>query len=320
MTALVPMNWLGVSFDEDSLAVLSKARELDDQTIAVVFCDPDASALDELSRYGAMMVAVLHSEGEDLPPARLQAIGIASLAEAEAAEIIMASTSSHNVEMMGALSVRLRAGILWGLTDIVRRDDALVGLRLVHNDTEVAEFAWRSGPKLAILRPRALSASEWPVTGPAIKRVPLEPDGVRHAEVVSRTSTEGGGQSLAAANVVVAGGRGLEKPENLKLVEQLAQMLGGAPAVSLPLVEAGWAPRAMQVGQTGTIVKPQVYIACGISGQIQHRIGIEGAGSVIAINSDASAPIMNFCDIGLVGDVKELLPQLIDAINQRIAP
>lgn len=318
MTAVVLAGSSAVSLDDNVRAALSKARELDEDAIAVVFGEPDAAMLDQMARCGAARAVLFRGADAADASARLQALAIAGLAERETPALILAPTSSHTIEVMGALSVRLGAGILWGLTDIVRRDGVLVGRRPIHNDTEIAEFAWRGEPSLALLRPSALSPIERPATALAVEELPFDLPEIAHARVVSRTSTDGGaGRSLADADVIVAGGRGLEKRENLEWIEELAGLLGGVPAVSLPLVEAGWAPRSMQVGQTGTIVKPRVYIACGISGQIQHRIGMEGSEVIVAINSDASAPVMDYCDVGVVGDVKDVLPRLIEAITQR---
>jgi len=119
-----------------------------------------------------------------------------------------------------------------------------------------------------------------------------------------------GAAALDTADIIVSGGRGLRSADELDLVRDLADALGGTVGVSLPLVDMGWAPRAMQVGQTGTVVSPRLYIACGISGQIQHKIGIEKSGLIVAINTDKDAPIMSFCDLGIVGDLRTLLPKL----------
>lgn len=122
--------------------------------------------------------------------------------------------------------------------------------------------------------------------------------------------------AIAGAERIVAGGRGLGTAENLNLVHDLADALDAAIGVSLPVVDAGWAPRSMQVGQTGTVVSPRLYVACGISGQIQHRIGIESSHTIIAIHTDRSAPITGFCDMAVVGDLTVLLPQLTAMIRR----
>jgi electron transfer flavoprotein alpha subunit len=140
------------------------------------------------------------------------------------------------------------------------------------------------------------------------------------AELVEAAVEEsGGGPSIEDADVIVAGGRGLGGPENFTLVEALADALGGAVAATRAVVDAGWYPYATQVGQTGKTVSPKLYVACGISGAIQHKVGMQGSGTVIAINKDPNAPIFEFCDLGVVGDLHEIVPKLTELVQQRKA-
>jgi electron transfer flavoprotein alpha subunit len=125
------------------------------------------------------------------------------------------------------------------------------------------------------------------------------------------------GPSIEEAEIIVAGGRGLGKPESFSLVEDLAQALGGAVGATRAVVDAGWYPYATQVGQTGKTVAPKLYIACGISGAIQHKVGMQGSGTIVAINKDRNAPIFDFCDLGVIGDLHEIVPKLTDLVRQR---
>src|SRR5213076_2490140 len=139
------------------------------------------------------------------------------------------------------------------------------------------------------------------------------------ATMLEQAHEESQGPSIEDADVVVAGGRGLGSPENFALLEGLAKALGGAVAATRAVVDAGWYPYAAQVGQTGRTVSPKLYIACGISGAIQHKVGMQGSGTVVAINKDPNAPIFEFCDLGVVGDLHEIVPKLTELVQQRKA-
>jgi electron transfer flavoprotein alpha subunit len=135
--------------------------------------------------------------------------------------------------------------------------------------------------------------------------------------MVDQAHEESKGPSIEDAPVIVAGGRGLGGPENFALVEELAKALGGAVGATRAVVDAGWYPYATQVGQTGKTVAPKLYIACGISGAIQHKVGMQSSGVIVAINKDTNAPIFEFSDLGVVGDVHEVVPKLTELVKQR---
>jgi electron transfer flavoprotein alpha subunit len=135
--------------------------------------------------------------------------------------------------------------------------------------------------------------------------------------VVERRAEAASGPKLEEASVVISGGRGLGDPKNFELLDQLASLIGGAVGASRAVVDAGWVPYSMQVGQTGKTVKPEVYIACGISGAMQHTVGMKGAQTIIAINRDGDAPIFKLADLGVVGDALKILPKVIEEIKAR---
>ena len=147
--------------------------------------------------------------------------------------------------------------------------------------------------------------------------VELEPHSAL-AELVEAAKEEtAAGPSIEDADVIVAGGRGLGAPEGFALVEELAKALGGAVAATRAVVDAGWYPYAAQVGQTGKTVSPKLYVAVGISGAIQHKVGMQGSGVIVAINKDPHAPIFEFADLGVVGDLHEIVPKLTELVRQR---
>ncbi len=144
-----------------------------------------------------------------------------------------------------------------------------------------------------------------------------DPQGTDAAVVLSRHVEETSGPKLDEADIVISGGRGLTNADNYQMIETIASLLGGAPGASRAIVDAGWVPYSYQVGQTGKVVKPSVYIACGISGATQHLVGMKGAKNIIAINKDPEAPIFSVADLGIVGDVHKVLPKLIEALQSR---
>ena len=135
--------------------------------------------------------------------------------------------------------------------------------------------------------------------------------------MVERAHAESEGPSIEDADVIVAGGRGLGQPEGFSLLEDLAKALGGAVAATRAVVDAGWYPYAAQIGQTGKTVAPKVYLALGISGAIQHKVGMQNSENILAINKDQNAPIFEFCDLGVVGDLHKIVPKLTEAIKAK---
>ncbi len=139
----------------------------------------------------------------------------------------------------------------------------------------------------------------------------------RAAVMLERAHAESEGPSIEDADVIVAGGRGLGDPQHFGLLEELAKALGGAVAATRAVVDAGWYPYAAQVGQTGKTVAPKLYVACGISGAIQHKVGMQSAGTIVAINKDPNAPIFEYSDLGVVGDLHQIVPRLTELVKER---
>jgi electron transfer flavoprotein alpha subunit len=220
-------------------------------------------------------------------------------------------------DVAAGLAARLDAGLNWDLIDLELRDGKLVGKRPALGDSVIVEVGWKSEPRLALIRSGTFEPSE---TGGSaeVTKIPVEiQDFSKQAVMVEQAHEESQGPSIEDADVIVAGGRGLGQPENFSLVEDLAKALGGAVAATRAVVDAGWYPYATQVGQTGKTVSPKLYIACGISGAIQHKVGMQGSGTIVAINKDPNAPIFEYSDLAVVGDVHEIVPKLTELVKER---
>jgi electron transfer flavoprotein alpha subunit len=220
-------------------------------------------------------------------------------------------------DVAAGLAARLEAGLNWDLADLVRQDNGLVGKRPALQDSVYVDVGWKSEPRIALFRSGSFDPVE---TGGSADTedvtVALE-DFSTSARMVDQAHEEGEGPSIEDAPVIVAGGRGLGGPENFTLVEELAKALGGAVGATRAVVDAGWYPYSTQVGQTGKTVSPKLYIACGISGAIQHKVGMQSSGVIVAINKDPNAPIFEFSDLGVVGDVHEVVPKLTELVKAR---
>jgi len=215
------------------------------------------------------------------------------------------------------LAARLDAGLNWDLIDLELKDGKLVGKRPALGDSVIVEVGWKSEPRLALVRSGTFEPAE---TGGSaeVTKIPVEiQDFSKQAVMVEQAHEESQGPSIEDADVIVAGGRGLGQAENFSLVEDLAKALGGAVAATRAVVDAGWYPYATQVGQTGKTVSPKLYIACGISGAIQHKVGMQGSGTIVAINKDPNAPIFEYSDLAVVGDVHEIVPKLTELVSER---
>jgi electron transfer flavoprotein alpha subunit len=175
-----------------------------------------------------------------------------------------------------------------------------------------------SGPFLAAFRPKSFGVEASGGSAAAVTAVAVPDLGAAGgAKVTAVHVEETTGPKLDDADIVVSGGRGLGEQSNYALVEELAKLLKGAPGASRAIVDAGWVPYSYQVGQTGKVVKPTVYIAAGISGATQHMVGMKGSKNIIAINKDKEAPIFGIADLGIVGDVTKVMPKLIEALKAR---
>ena len=183
----------------------------------------------------------------------------------------------------------------------------------------IVEVGWTSSPRLALIRSGAFDPVETGGTATLNTVVVTTQEFSTRATMVDQAHEETSGPSIEDAEVIVAGGRGLGAPEGFRLAEDLATALGGAVAATRAVVDAGWYPYATQVGQTGKSVAPRLYVALGISGAIQHKVGMQNSGTIVAINKDANAPIFDFADFGIVGDLHQIAPKLAELVRARKA-
>jgi electron transfer flavoprotein alpha subunit len=300
-----------------SLGVLSKAAELDGDVAGVVLGSDVRDLAAGAGAFGASKVFVADKPELEAPLPQPRVDALAGLVRDHGFETVVFAASVLSADVAAGLSARLGAGLNWDLTDLVQQDGSLIGKRPALGDSVYVDVGWTSEPRLALIRAGTFEPKE--VGGEAEVEdfdVQFE-DFSLGATMVEQAHAESEGPSIEDAEVIVAGGRGLGSPENFKLVEELAQALGGAVAATRAVVDAGWYPYATQVGQTGKTVSPKLYVACGISGAIQHKVGMQSSGVIVAINKDPNAPIFEFCDLGVVGDLHEIVPKLTELVRQR---
>jgi electron transfer flavoprotein alpha subunit len=318
VSTLVFLEHHGDEILKPSLAALSKAAQLGDGEVAGVVVGSGLDGVAEKAgAYGATRVFVADDERLAAPLPQPRVDVLAQLVGAHGFETVLFGQSVLAADVAAALAARLDAGLNWQLTDLVSQDGQLVGKQPGLGDSVIVDAGWTSTPRLGIFRAGAIDPVEQ--GGEAqIEAVTAEvEDFSLAAEMVEQAQEESSGPSLEDAEVIIAGGRGLGGPENFSLVEELAGALGGAVGATRAVVDAGWYPYQHQIGQTGKNVAPKLYIACGISGAIQHKVGMQSAKVIISINKDANAPIFEYSDLGVVGDIHDVVPKLTELIRQR---
>ena len=302
-----------------TLELLTKARELAD-TVECVYAGDDADDIAEtLGEYGCETV---HQTG-DLDGALVGVPTAAAIADAvesgDGPDAVIMGTSYDGRDTAARLSVKLDKTVITNVVDLEVEDDTLIGTEPIFGgSTDVKTKFTGEGPYIMLVRPKSFAAE--PSGGAEADVEDLDvPDlgSAGGAVVTERHVEESDGPKLDEAGLVVSGGRGLGEADKFEMVENLAKQLGGAAGASRAIVDAGWVPYSYQVGQTGKVVKPDVYVACGISGATQHLVGMKGSKHIIAINKDPEAPIFGVADLGIVGDVHKVMPQLIEALSNR---
>lgn len=271
------------------------------------------------ARLGVAEVLTAPDARLDTAPVAATAHAVARAAEAAGATVVLCAASTFGRDLAGRLAARWRATVATGVTELSAEGDTLRVRRPVFGGraTEVRRLA---GERVVVaVRPHAFPPAPEAPTSLRARSVSL--DGVPENLFAPKRGTveavaSGSGPSLGDAAIVVSGGRGVRAPENFRLIEELAASLDAAVGASRAVTDAGWRPATLQVGQTGRAVSPQLYVAVGISGAIQHLVGMVSSRVIVAINSDASAPIFKVADYGLVGDLFAIVPALTAEIRR----
>jgi electron transfer flavoprotein alpha subunit len=300
-----------------ALGVLGKAAQLGDEVAGVVLGSGIKDLAAQAGRFGAAKVFVADDPALEAPLPQPRVDALAHLVREEGIDTVLFAASVLSADVAAGLAARLDAGLNWDLVDLAKDDGNVVGKRPALEDTVYVDVGWTGEPRLAMFRPGTFDPTETGGEAEVSEVTPQFEDFSTLATMLEQAHAESEGPSIEDAEVIVAGGRGLGSPENFSLVEALAKALGGAVAATRAVVDAGWYPYATQVGQTGKTVSPKLYIACGISGAIQHKVGMQGSGVVVAINKDPNAPIFEFADLGVVGDLNEVVPKLTQLVEQR---
>ena len=301
-----------------TLELLTKARSLSSKVTAFVGGDASAFAA-SLGEHGATKVYATGDLAGKLPGVALAAAMKSIIDGGDSPDVIMFPQNYEGRDTMARLSVKLNRTVLTNNIDLADTADGVVATTPVFGGNILVATAFSGpGPYLVSFRPKSFVAESASGGAPEVVAATIPDLGtLGGARVVATHTEQTTGPKLDEAAIVVSGGRGLGEAANYSMIEDLAKLLKGAPGASRAIVDAGWVPYSYQVGQTGKVVKPSVYIAAGISGATQHMVGMKGSKNIIAINKDKEAPIFGIADLGIVGDVHKVLPKLIEALKAR---
>ena len=299
------------------LEMLTKARELG-ETEAVALGPGASKALESLGRHGAARVYLNEDAAFRDVLAQPAVDLLADLIEKHQPSLLLFGMTYDGRDVASRLSARLGAPLVANATDISQRDGGWAVVTPIFGGTMLVTTVPKGKPALVLVRPKAFAPEAKNASAAQVEQVSASIDNDRPvARILKREQEETSGPRLEDAAIIVSGGRGLGAPENFKILDELAAELGAAVGASRAVVDAGWKPYAFQIGQTGKTVKPKVYLAFGISGAMQHTVGMKGAKTIIAVNKDPEAPIFKIADLGVVGDVHKIVPQLTQEIRSR---
>ncbi|MFB7222785.1 electron transfer flavoprotein subunit alpha/FixB family protein [Streptomyces sp. NPDC056227] len=300
-----------------TLELLTLARRIG-APVAVFLGAGADSAAPTLVEYGATKVLAADAPefAEYLVVPKVDALQAAFEAVSPAA--VLVPSSAEGKEVAARLAVRIGSGIITDAVDLEAGDEGPVATQSVFAASYTTKSRITKGTPVITVKPNSAAPEAAPAAGAVEQLTVTVAEASKGTKVVSRTPRESTGRpELTEAAIVVSGGRGVNGAENFPVIEALADSLGAAVGASRAAVDAGWYPHTNQVGQTGKSVSPQLYIAAGISGAIQHRAGMQTSKTIVAINKDVEAPIFDLVDYGVVGDLFEVVPQLAEEIHAR---
>jgi electron transfer flavoprotein alpha subunit len=304
------------------LEAVSEGRRLADalggSVAAVLVGSGIAELAAELGRYGADRVHVFDHPELARYATEPASRAVAQVAQEAAPAALLIAMTAMGKDLAPRVAARLDAGLISDCQTLELKDGRLVARRAMYSGKAVATCGWESELQIATLRPNVFPLGE-PDESRQTEVVKGEVDTAARARVARIEATSGGKIELTEAQIIVSGGRGLKGPENFYLIEELASALGGAVGASRAVVDAGWKDHQYQVGQTGKTVSPTLYVACAISGAIQHLAGMSSSRVIVAINKDPDAPIFKVANYGLLGDVFEVLPKLTEEAKAHFA-
>ena len=317
MSTLVFLEHHGSSIQRGALGVLGKAAQLDPDTAGVIIGAGVRDVAAEAGRYGAKKVFLADDAALEAPLPQPRVDVISRLVQDQGFGTVLFAASVLASDIAGGVAARLGAGLNWDLNDLEVQDGALVGKRSALGDTVIADVGWTAEPRLGLVRAGSFDPAESGGEAAVEEISAAVEDFSSKAEMVEQAHEEQSGPSIEEADILVTGGRGLGAPENFSILEELAAALGGAVASTRAVVDSGWYPYPTQVGQTGKVVSPKLYIGAGVSGAIQHKVGMQTSQTIVAINKDPNAPIFEFSDLGIVGDLNDVVPKLTALVKER---
>ncbi|HEY8201315.1 MAG TPA: electron transfer flavoprotein subunit alpha/FixB family protein [Actinomycetota bacterium] len=299
-----------------SLELLTKARSVGDTVEAVALGPGATQAAEALGGHGAQRVFASDDPVYAEYPAQPAVHALVGLIQEHRPNMVLFATTYDSRDVAGRVQARTGSTLMSNVTDVLSLDRAqtqIFGGAMVV-DVELSG----PDPKLVLVRPKSFLAEGTGGTADVVAVNAEIPEDRKRARRVERHEEAAAGPKLEEARVVIAGGRGLQDPANFTVLEELASAVGNAAVgATRAVVDAGWVPYSYQVGQTGKTVKPEVYIAVGISGATQHLVGMKGSKRIVAINKDPDAPIFKLADLGVVGDALKVVPKLIEEIKAR---